>query len=256
MESKRGQLTIFVVAGVLVIGAIAFYFLVRQGIVPSIGGGGEVNPNSFLQSCIEEKINEAVDLISIQGGNIQPEIYKSFKFTNEEEPINITYLCYNQNTFGRCVTQQPLLVEHINSEIENYIREDVGVCINELEKNLQKQNYVVTKTYNGFEIDLSQEGIVLRIDGEFDLTRNDESSRLTNIGAIISSNLYDLVLVANKIINYEARYCDFNKESYMLIYKNIKVDLFIDSVGEKIYTVSDRDINRKFRFAVRGCILE
>ncbi len=256
MKNKRGQLTIFIVAGILVIGAIAFYFLTRQGFIPSIGGGGEVNPNSFLQSCIEEKINEAVDLISIQGGNIKPELYKSFKFTNEEEPINITYLCYNQNTFGRCITQQPLLVGHINSEIENYIREDVRVCIDELEKNLQKQDYKVSKDYNDFNIGLSQEGVVLRIDGEFNLVRNDESSKLTNIGAIIPSNLYDLVLVANKIINYEARYCDFNKESYMLIYKNIKVDLFIDSIGEKIYTVNDRNIDRIFRFAVRGCIIE
>ena len=59
-----------------------------------------------------------------------------------------------------------------------------------------------------------------------------------------------------EILNSESQYCDFNKASYMLIYPEIKIDLFVDEIGEKIYTVSYRNVNNFFRFAVRGCIIE
>ncbi|MEN7981914.1 MAG: hypothetical protein ABFQ65_00520 [Nanoarchaeota archaeon] len=253
--NNKGQLTIFIVAGILIVVAIAFYFLFRQGLIPNIGGGKEINPNSFLESCIEEKINEAIDLIAIQGGNIKPELKKRFKFKDEAEPVNISYLCYNQNSYDRCINQVPMLTSHIETEIENYIRDDVKICFNKLAENLEKQNYDVKKIYNGFEVKLNFEGVKLILDGELDLIKNDESSKMQNIGTIIHTNLYELVLIVHSILNSEAQYCEFNINSYMLIYPDIKISLFIDSEGEKIYSVKNREIDKLFRFAVRGCII-
>jgi hypothetical protein len=254
-KNKRGQLTIFIIVGVLIVGAIAFYFLFRQGLIPDISGGKEINPNSFLESCVEEQINEAINLIAIQGGNINPKLNKRFKFRDEENAVNISYLCYNKNFYDRCVHQAPMLTSHIQKEIENYIEDDVQICFNKLIENLEKQNYDVTKNYNGFEVELTLEGVKLLIYGEIDLTRNDESLKMQNIGAIIPTNLYELVLIANSILNSETEYCEFNVNSYMLIYPEIKIDLFKDSVGEKIYTIKNRNIDNYFRFAVRGCII-
>jgi hypothetical protein len=254
-KNKKAQLTIFIIVGVLIVGAIAFYFLFRQGLIPDISGGKEINPNSFLESCVEEKISEAVEIISVQGGNINPKLNKRFKFKDEESAVNISYLCYNKNLYDRCINQFPSLTDHIETEIENYIDDDVQICFNKLIENLEKQNYDVTKNYNGFEVELTLEGVKLLIYGEIDLIKNGESLKMQNIGTIIPTNLYELVLISKSILNSETEYCEFNVNSYMLIYPEIKIDLFKDSVGEKIYTIKNREIDNYFRFAVRGCII-
>lgn len=253
--NKRGQLTIFIVAGVLVVGAIAFYFLFRQGLIPAIGGGREINPNSFMESCIQDKVNEAVNLILVQGGNTNPKLYKKFKFSNEDKGFNISYLCYNKNSYDRCINQAPMLVDHIETEIKNYIEDDVQICFNKLVENLEKQDYKVDKNYNGFDVKLIFDGVMLLIDGEIGLARNDESLKMQNVGVIIPTNFYELVLIAKSILNSETEYCEFNVNSYMIIYPEIKIDLFKDSIGEKIYTIRNRNIDNYFRFAVRGCII-
>jgi hypothetical protein len=253
---KKGQVTIFIVLGILLVGAIAFFFIIRQGYLPNIGGSKEINPNSFLESCIEDKILESVGILSMQGGKINPELFQTFKFDEDTKPWNITYLCYNQNSYDRCINQEPMLINGIENEIENYIKSDVKICFDELEKNLKKQNYEVSAKYNGFDINLNQRGITLLIDGEINLIKNGENSKMQNIGAIVQSNLYNLLLVAHEILNSESQYCDFNKESYMMIYPEIKIELFSNSDGEKIYSIMEREIENIFRFAVRGCVIE
>lgn len=256
MKSVKGQLTIFIVVGILMVVGIGIFFLFRQGLIPEIGSGKEVNANSFLEACIGEKIDEAVGLILMQGGNTNPQLNKGFKFKSEDEVMNISYLCYNQNSYDRCVNQIPMLTSHIEKEVEDYIREDVRICFDELESNLLRQDYEVEKKYEGFEVSLDLDRIILSINGELRLTRLDETIIQKNIGSVFNSNLYNLVLVAHDILNSESQYCEFNKGSYMLIYSDIDIALFIDSEGEKIYSVKERNVDSFFRFAVRGCIIE
>ncbi len=254
--NKKGQLTIFIIVGILIVGTIAGFFLIRQGLIPDIIGGKEINPNSFLEACLEEKISEAVNILSMQGGNINPKLYKRFKFEEDNQYWNISYLCYNQNSYDMCVNQVPMLVNHLEKEIENYIREDVKICFDELEHSLEKQNYDVKKKYEGFEINLELNKIILKINGGLELTKLDETTIQNNIGVIINSRLYNLLLIVNEIVNSEAQYCDFNINSYMLMYPEIKIKLFIDGEGVKIYIVEERDVEASFRFAIRGCIIE
>ncbi|MCW8965446.1 MAG: hypothetical protein OQK82_01975 [Candidatus Pacearchaeota archaeon] len=254
--SKRGQLTIFIITGVVFVVGFLFYFLIRSGYIENLTGGGEINSNSFLESCLEERISEAVEIISHQGGNIEPKLYKTFRFANEKESINISYLCYNQNYYDACVNQAPALITHIESEVKDYISDDVNECFNSLAENLEKQDYVVEKTYRGFDVNLDLNTITVNIDGKLELTSTEESLIQDKIGVVITNNLYDLALVAHEIINSEAEYCTFNKESFMLMYPDIKVELYTLGNGEGIYTVKYRAIDNFFRFAVRGCIIQ
>ena len=60
---KRGQVTIFIIIGILLIGAIALFFLLEGGVLSDItGGSDEINPNSYMASCTEDKLIEAIEL--------------------------------------------------------------------------------------------------------------------------------------------------------------------------------------------------
>ena len=97
--SKKSQVTIFIIVGIMLVALLLAFFLFRGGISSIQGGGAiEENPESFMASCLEPKLNEIVDILSKQGGHLQNDLSINFQFKDEEE-ADISYLCYNQNYY-------------------------------------------------------------------------------------------------------------------------------------------------------------
>lgn len=252
---KGGQVTIFIIAGIVIVSAVLLFFLFRSGVkIPGIGIGKETSPPSFLELCIKDKVKEAVNILSSQGGYINPSLYKSFKFKDENLPINISYLCYNQANYLPCANQEPMLIKHLEEEIYNYIFDYVGNCFDELTSSLDKQGYSVDTKYEGFEIDLEEKKIIIDIDGELILTKSGETTKQEDFRVIISSRLYDLSLVVQEIINKEATTCEFNNYD-MSKYREFNINKYRTSDSSVIYKVKHEDSEEEFRFAVRGCVM-
>ena len=254
---ERGQVTIFIIAGVLIITAVALFFFLRQGMIPGMGGKPEENPNLFLEICIEDKLIEGVELISSQGGYIENPLNKTFMFTEEGFFSDISYLCYNQNNYLPCINQEPMLIQHLKQEIKNDISDDVETCWNNLISSLQdKYDVVNVEEYEDFEIRLAPNKIIIDVDGKIILTKSGETTEQENLEMIIPSRFYDLAIVVQKIFSKEAVSCDFDNSRFMIFYPEFKIDKFIiTSDSTKIYTVEHRNSKEKFRFAVRGCVI-
>src|SRR3989339_337623 len=72
---KRGQVTIFLIIGIVLLAVVViFFFLNKQDILNP--NQIEVNQKEFLQTCMEERITETVNLIAIQGGSINISLKK------------------------------------------------------------------------------------------------------------------------------------------------------------------------------------
>ena len=67
-----------------------------------------------------------------------------------------------------------------------------------------------------------------------------------------SSQLYDLVMLASSISNYEARYGDSDTLTYMLYYPDIRVEKKEQSDGSRVYILTHKPSNEKFIFASRS----
>ena len=59
------------------------------------------SPENFIQTCLEDTINENVNIISKQGGTLEPSPYILY----QDEKIQ--YLCYNPQKYQACVVQIP-----------------------------------------------------------------------------------------------------------------------------------------------------
>ncbi len=252
---KKGQVTIFIIIGILIITAFVFFFLFRQNVLPGINEKPEENPGGFLEVCIENKLIEGIELISSQGGYINNPLNRTFKFSEEQDFTDISYLCYNQNYYLPCINQEPMLIQHLKEEIYNYISEDVRNCFDNLVLSLDKRGYVVDATYDGFEIELMPKKVVVNIDGELILTKSGETTKQENLDIIIPSRFYDLAVVVQEIVSQEARFCHFEHLGFMLFYPQFKIDKFRTGDLITIYTVEHRNSKEKFRFAVRGCVI-
>jgi len=257
MVKKRGQVTIFIILAIIIIAIIVLFFLVREKVIPEIGRIKETGPVPFLESCIEDKVREGVEIISLQGGSINNPLHRRFKFEGEEEFRDISYLCYNQNDYLPCINQEPMLIQHLEDEMHDYISEDVDDCFDDLVSSLVRQNYVVDVEYSpgGFEVDLMKNRIIININGELTLTKAGETSKQEDFTIIISSRFYDTALVVQEIISRLAESCNFKQVGYMLVYPQWNIDPFPIGDLTIIYTIENRATKEKFRFAVRGCVM-
>jgi len=252
---KKGQVTIFIIAGILVVAAIVVFFFLRQGIIPGIGEKPEENPGSFLEVCIEDKLIKGVEKISSQGGYLENSLNRTFKFSNEKVFTDISYLCYQNNYYLSCINQEPMLIQHLKAEVKDYVLDDVRKCFDNLVSSLDRRGYVVDATYNGFEVEFTTKKIIIDVDGGIVLTKSGEVTRQEEIEMVIPTMFYDLAVVVQEIVSQEARFCNFETQGFMAFYPKFDIRRFKTGDGTVIYTVQHKDTKEEFKFAVRGCVI-
>ena len=258
MDNKKGQITIFVIIAIVIIAVVALYFVFRSDIPTSIPGftaRTRDNPNALLKTCLEDKIEKGVELIGTHGGYIENPFNRTFKFIEESQSYDLSFLCYTREYYVPCVNQQPGLLNHLENELSAYVSDDVKDCFDELASDLEGKGYDVSADYKGFEINLIKGKIELFIDGKISLSSEDESSVEENLFVSFNNKIYDLGVVAQQVVFQEAKYCSFNYVGYMILYPQFDIDYFKTSDDVGIYTIKDRKTEDWFRFAVRSCVI-
>lgn len=241
---KRGQITIFIIIAIVIIvfGILIYLFFpkIQTGLGISIN-----NPQIFIQNCMEEKIKDSIETISLQGGTIDPENYFLY------EGNKIEYLCYTNEYYITCVVQQPLLKQHIENEIKNEINNEKKACFDSLKENFESLGYAVTLIEGETKVELLSNRIVVVFEDDLTLTKGD-SERYSELSVVVNNNLYELMSIANSIIGMEVQYGDSETTIYMNYYHDLKVEKKKQTDGTTIYILTDRDTGDKFQFASRS----
>jgi len=244
-KNRSGQVTIFIIIAIIIVIAAVLIYSFYPEIKTSLGFGEET-PEGFIQSCLGDEIETNVELISLQGGSLEPEHY--IMYNNEK----IEYLCYTNEYYKTCVMQQPMLKEHIESEIENEIKEEVTACFNSLRESYQKKGYSVNMNTGETDVELLPKKIVVTFDYPLTLSKGEDTKEYDSFSVIVNNNLYELISVTNSILDYEVTYGDSEITTYMDYYHFLKVEKKKQSDGSKIYVLTDRDNLGKFQFATRS----
>ena len=253
MNKKRGQITIFIIVGMILISAVVLFFLFREDTTIDTTGKPEENIESFLNSCLEDKIKNAIKDISLHGGYIDNPVNLNFKFENEI-PINITYLCYTQNYYVPCVNQKPMFIKDLKTEIKNYISDDAENCFNEMTENFVKKGYSVETNYRDFSVDFLPKRVIVQTDSDITLIVSGETTKEEDFIIIVASRFYEIVTLVQELVNEEAEFCYTENLGINLVYPEFIVDKF-RTQESIIYTIEHKESKEKFRFVVRGCVI-
>jgi hypothetical protein len=245
LKERKGQLTIFVILAILIIVvlAIIFYPTIKKALIPK-------TPVDFIpKDCIEKSVSDALAINLLKGGSFSPKLF--FMYNNE----TLDYLCYTGEWYKTCSMQKPFLKQSIEKEIENYTRSGVKKCIDNMKATLVSNGYSVT--INGSEnpiLDINPNGVGVSLDIEMQTQKADVTEKFDSSKFKVSFNsgVYNLIMIASSIQNFEARYGDTIPEDYMTLYPNIKVEKLKQSDGTKVYILTDRDTNEKLQFAIRS----
>lgn len=250
---KKGQVTIFIIIALLIVAIGVLIYMFYPKIFPGVETEAK-SPSVFIQECMEEKIQDTVTTISLQGGDyvVDENSGNIYKAKDEEEIRYVRYLCYTNEDFSSCINQEPFLTEHIESEILETINPEIESCFASLVKSYENKGYDVNLKNGTVKVQITPNSVLTDFNRTLSIVKGDESKRYENFGVDLDSSIYDLLEIAKNIIIWEMYVGDSLPESYMEENLNIKVEKKRKEGDVKIYIITDRNTEEAFRFAVRS----
>lgn len=249
-ESKRGQVTIFIIFGiVVVVGIILLYML---NLSPTTQISPKNDPQGYIEKCMKDALQDSIEVVLPQGGIISPINYILF---NETE---VRYLCHTQENRQLCTIQEPLLKSKIEAELKLDSQQKIENCFNQLAASFKNYDYSVGDT--NYTITISPNQITSIVDKTVTIVKDGNEQNFRIFKYQEASPIWDMIILSSNILTQETT-CNCQKETCSTDVLNLsrlnplyELGLFITSTNEKVYTIKDTLTKQTFNFAVRNCI--
>jgi hypothetical protein len=249
--NRRGQLTLFIIFGILiVVGFIAFFLILPT---PDFFIGTTKDPLQEIRPCIAESLEKVLPEFLEKGFYFNPP--NSLIYQDDV----VAYHCYTSAKRTICIRNTAQSKQRIEGELKNKISNDVENCFNDF-KNANK-GIDVGMGSTDLSIEVLPGKITIKTRKEITLSRRgEEPITYNNFDISINSPLWDLIRLSNEIINQEVS-CDCPRESctadvveLMRGNINYKITFFMGGRGDdKVYTIGTYHDEDLFKFAVRNC---
>ncbi|MEA3414314.1 MAG: hypothetical protein U9Q99_02200 [Nanoarchaeota archaeon] len=244
MRGERGQVTIFVILAlvIIVVGVLVYAFL--PGIKSTVSLDSK-NPNAYLQDCLEDDVEEAVEMLALQGGSQNPSNYYAY------DGNNIEYLCYTSEDRKLCNVQKPLIYSSFEKELEKELETEIDSCFEALRNDFDKKGYQVNLRKEGYSVEILPEKILLNLNYELDLSKG-SVEKYDSFSIFLDNNIYQLLGIAKSIVDRESNFGEAPTEAYMMLYRDLKVEKLKQSDETKIYIITNKKTGEVFQFASRS----
>ncbi|MBT3324035.1 hypothetical protein HN840_01160 [archaeon] len=247
---KKGQMTLFIILGIVLIILIGLYFVgVKTNIIPPLLTPSDANSEmkeieEHIEDCLEEVGMNYLYILGQQGGYLNPgeDTYKMFNDSM------VSYLCWNQENSPTC-TNRLITLDKMEEQLEDSIGKGLETCINvydysnDVEVN---EDWELDITINYFNVDFNLDYPVSVVKGEDDSASEDEFGYEADVA------LGEIYEVTQDIVNQHASLGEFDQLLYMLsklsrytIYKN-------RPYPDVIYQVKLREKAYVFQFGIQG----
>ena len=204
MKSKKGQVTLFVIIGVIILIAAGIFLTIRissQGpseeeIKTSIAETPvEFQPiNDFIESCISKTGEDGIKQLGLHGGYIDLNKYgiqaksssptdgNAFLFNPIDPKGGIVYWNYFKSdnrceSNCQCGSEQPQLYKkdgspNLETQLENYIEENLETCFQEF-KAFESQGFII-ETPNKVKsiVNVRQDDVLLYVEYEVNVEKD------------------------------------------------------------------------------------
>jgi hypothetical protein len=246
---KRGQATIFIVLGILLVAIVVLYFVgVQTNVIPPLlttsDAASELNDiDSHVEECLEDVGMEYLNVIGIQGGYITT-ADDTFRLYND---TTVSYLCWNQQDSEAC-TNRLLTVSKMETQLEETLNIALQTCINVYDYS----KGVTVRDDWELDIQVNQETVDIDLFYPIEVIKGEDSASEDEFSVTLDVPLGELYTVSQDIVNDHAVYGDFDPLLYMLsklskytIYKN-------KPYPDTIYQVKMRENPYVFQFGIQG----
>lgn len=241
---KRGQVTLFIILGILIVTGIIAVILFSVGKL-EIQFSPEESFQKDFDNCIYIELENQVDKLYENAGFLEKrELYYSY-FDKD-----YSYLCYSSKPYESCTNYYPSLEKQSINELKNLTRPLIEQCFETVTSDYENQGYEIKQDSLEFDISYLPEVVSFKIKKEISLTKSNVTRSYRVFNYKLDSDIYDYIQITNRILNDESSYSFFDDSSYMLLYPVIKINKTkIEEIT--LYEISYRAKQNTFNFAVR-----
>ncbi|MDP1695299.1 MAG: hypothetical protein Q8L29_00095 [archaeon] len=240
--NKRGQVAIIIILAVVIVSAVVAVFLYPR---IKVAVSSEVSPTEFLQSCIQNEVEKEVVLLGKNAG------YKNMEGTLTYDGEEYKYLCYTSNFYDKCIVQQPLIKEKFETELNEMIKSKGTECVQTLKAEYEKRGYTVSTGSVQSEVSVIPSTIRVKFISPMTITK-EQTQTFNEFNVNLESEMYDLLMIATSIIDFEVTYGNSETTLYMQYYPDLKIEKIQLSDGSRIYKLSNVVTEENFMFASRS----
>lgn len=247
---KRGQVTVFVIIGIVLIIIIALIFFARNNL------GVGVNTQNFLHAkldpiqdniieCIDNNLPQAVETLGKQGGDFSPASYRRY------QSKEVKYYCLEIPDKDTCLNIMPTK-NRIKQNLQDYIAFQLDNCIDRSQLK-SRYGYTITKAEPTAHIDFTDNAIEVTVNYPIKIEKSGTTVTMPEVKRVYNNvpiaQLYD---VAVDITNAKATNGFFDQLTYML-QNQVDVIINVDKPHpDTIYKLNKRDSTYEWWFAVQG----
>ena len=243
---KKGQIAIFVIVALVVVGVILVLFAYPQ--ISNVLSPKEFSPEQYIRDCVQPNVKTTIELLAKQGGEQNPEVYISYLDTK------VKYLCYVSGYYKPCLVMQPMLVTNFESEMSKILTPKADSCMKSLITEYERRGYSVSAQKITSEISLSSGKVNIIFNVPMTITSGETTRTFERFDGSVDSKIYDLLSIATSIIDYESTYGDSETTTYMGYYPDLRIDKIKLADGVKIYKLTNVVTNDIFQFATRSLV--
>ena len=203
LQNRRGQVTIFIIIAILIVAAVALFFVLREKIVKEeIPLNIQPIENNFL-SCLEEDTLTGALVLESQGGYIE---LPDYEFGSEYMPFSsqldflgnpIPYWYYISG--NNIEKEQVPSKEFMEEQLEDFIEEKINLCV----LSNYNSGYEITKGIPNASVEIKENEIKVDLNMDLDVGFNESRKLITNHKVIVKSNLGKLYDSAKKVYDFE-----------------------------------------------------
>ena len=212
---KKGQVTIFIIIAILVVGIVVSLFLFQDNLFGE-GTPSQFEPiyNNFL-NCLEEDLITGVSVLQTQGGYINlPSIERGSQKYPSSSQLNFvgSPIPYWYYVTGNGVEKEQIpTINQMESELENFIETQINTCIFQ---SYYEEGFEIDIEPRSANVDIRNREVELDFDANMLVLRGEERFFSDNHKITINSNLGNLYSTAREV--YESQQEDLFLEDYAI----------------------------------------
>jgi len=204
MFNKRGQVTIFIIIAVIIVAAIAAFFLLRGMIItPTVPASLEPVYATFL-SCLEEDTLVGISVLESQGGYIElPEFKPGSQYMPFSSQLNflgnpVPYWYYVSG--NNIQKEQVPSLSDMEEQLGIYIEGKINGCL--LDSYLES-GYGVSMGEPSADVSINEENVEISLSMALAMERANDTVVVNNHNVVVNSKLGKLYADARAIYDYE-----------------------------------------------------
>jgi len=236
---NRGQVTIFILIGILIVSAVLIFFLWGRPTFFSDRSGVK-----GFEGCVEDALESGISQLEGKAGFIDADF--TYSYMGEE----LTYLCYTNDFYETCVVQVPFLKNVFDENLEALIRGEVEACYDASLDSLRAQGYEVVAGAVDYNIEIEPGVVRLEIEAPTSVG----TTRFTRFNVKANAPVYEMVMIATSILQFESKYGDADVSAMMLYYPDYYIEKTKRGEGTTVYVLDSKVFGNKFKFASRSLV--